>query len=370
MNPGDIYSVYNSLHYGVHTISNYQFIDTTFHTLSTYISGYEHGYNIKKNHQLVIGAKKVCWKDYLLPQTIYNKQDILNHLSVTDTSALIIINHPLVRNGYSASDFTKLGNYNCIEVLNPACNSSRFWDAALSAGKPVFIIGDDDAHDVFDTNRVGSMCTFVNVKNIGKKDVIQAIKTGCSYGMTIGQRLKGKERMGDNESMPVLNSFVMNKDTMQVRLSLPAKQITVYGKNGKEMYKAQGTDSLSYILTQGEPYARIVAVFNDDTKLYLNPVYRYKKTPFAQIKASVLTLPTLFLRTLGTVLLFFWMNTVISLLFKTAKRRAVKKHNQKEYEYLPNGITSQNNKVWNRRIFGFVSRFFYYLAVQRKREIE
>src|SRR3954471_7654946 len=39
-------SIYNSLHYGVHAISNYMRIDTTYHTEPFYVPGYEHGYNI------------------------------------------------------------------------------------------------------------------------------------------------------------------------------------------------------------------------------------------------------------------------------------------------------------------------------------
>src|ERR1700712_3836331 len=61
--------LYSNLHYGVHAISNYQSIDTSASKLPSYVTAYEHGYNMMKNQQLVLGANKVCWKDYLLPQT-------------------------------------------------------------------------------------------------------------------------------------------------------------------------------------------------------------------------------------------------------------------------------------------------------------
>ena len=81
-----------------------------------------------------------CWKDYLLPQTLNNKQDIINRLSA-DTNALVIVNHPIVRNGYSVQDFQYLTHFSCIDVLSPSCISTTMWDAALSAGKPVFTNG-------------------------------------------------------------------------------------------------------------------------------------------------------------------------------------------------------------------------------------
>jgi hypothetical protein len=60
--PIDIHHVYNNLHYGVHAVSNYQSIDTASQSSPGYIGCYEHGYNMLKSHQLVIGANKVCFK--------------------------------------------------------------------------------------------------------------------------------------------------------------------------------------------------------------------------------------------------------------------------------------------------------------------
>ena len=159
----DIHRIYGRLGYGVHAVSNYESIDTTFQSSPAYISAYEHGYNLLKTHQLVLNARTVCWKDYLLPQTINNKQNIINRIHETDSNAFISINHPLLRNGYNARDFTLLTKYNCVEVLNPACNSSSLWDVALSAGRPVFVMGDDDMHDVEDSSSIGDFCTWINV---------------------------------------------------------------------------------------------------------------------------------------------------------------------------------------------------------------
>jgi hypothetical protein len=113
----DIYKIYDSLHYPVHCISDYQKINTDFINTPGYIPAYEHGYNVMKTHQLVLGSRKVAWLDYIFPQTLSNKQDILNHLAA-DPNNVVIINHPGVQYGYFVSDFKWLTNYNCMEVLS------------------------------------------------------------------------------------------------------------------------------------------------------------------------------------------------------------------------------------------------------------
>ena len=368
----DVYSVYNNLHYGVHAISNYQSIDTTFHTAASYISGYEHGYNMKKNHQLVIGASKVCWKDYLFPQTVYNKQNILNHLSSTDTGALIVINHPLLRNGYCLSDFTQLSSYNCIEVLNPACKSSALWDAALSAGKPVFIIADDDVHDVFDTNRVGSMCTFINVPKTDKENIVQSLKKGCSYGMLIGNKIKQEERKGVYDDMPELTACTMQMNKLSVQFNLPASQIIISGENGKILATARDADSLSYCLAKQEPYARITASYSNGTQLLLNPVFRFRKTPSQQRSiVSINSTETLFFRTIGAVVVFFWFNMMFKILIpKKLQNIPLRLNNKYGRGDISVSNISKNNQVWYRRLNRYVFRLLYHLGMQRENRTE
>ncbi len=86
------------------------------------------------------------WKDYPLFQTIHNKQHIINLLK--KSSELVYIAHPKLWNGYPIEEIELLSNYDGIEVLNNYGKSIKHWDAALSPGKYVTILGNDDAHDV------------------------------------------------------------------------------------------------------------------------------------------------------------------------------------------------------------------------------
>jgi hypothetical protein len=331
-------SVYNSLHYGVHVISNYMRIDTTCHTEPFYVPGYEHGYNIRKNHQLVLGAAKVCWKDYLLPQTLNNKQDIINRLSA-DTNTLVIVNHPMVRNGYSVRDFQYLTHYSCLDVLSPSCLSTAMWDAALSAGKPVFTTGNDDEHNIYDSNRVGWMCTWINVAEINKANTLNAIKTGKSYGMIVGKQTLLNQHKGKDFNLPFLQHLAMNGNTMNTKFNKPASKIIISGQNGRILHTAYDTDSVTYTLGKQEPYAREVAIFNDSTQIFLNPVFRYKTLPLYQAAVVVNKAQTLLFGTLGAIVLVLWFGVVFKVLFPKAVKKNIK---QTKYERIPNSLVPKN----------------------------
>ena len=367
---GDLHSAYNKLHYAIHAVSDYQYIDTTASSSPGYISSYEHGYNILKSHQLVLGADAVCWKDYFLPQTLSDKQDVLDHITATTPGALLIINHPLERHGYRAADFKYLTHYSCMEVLNPTCNSSVFWDAALSAGKPIFIIGSDDCHNVTDTNKVGKICTWINVPEINKYNILQAIKTGNSYAMTIGKDLMKSERKGNTDSMPVLKSFIVITDAIHVKFSLPAKSIIVSGENGRLLYKICDKDSVSYKLSKQEPYARVTAVYNSGTQLLLNPVFRYKTSPLRQSTASINYMQTSLRRTAGVIAVLIWFGLLFKLpLPQKAQRKLLPDMSTTGYGYISN-IHSKIIKIRHRGIIWHLRGFFYNMDAERKTKIK
>lgn len=302
--------IYSKLGYGVHAISNYQSIDTSSSKSAGYIASYEHGYNIRKNHQLVLGADKICWKDYLFPQTTNNKQNILNLLSV-DTNSLVIINHPLLRNAYSSTDVEYLTNYSCMEVLSPFCISTAIWDAALSAGKPVFIVGDDDVHNIYDSNQVGRICTWINVAALTKANILKALKTGNSYGMIVDRETVLKARRGKYINTPALQSFMVHGNTMKLKLTMPVKCITIIGKYGEVLYKKYSTDTIAYTLRKQDPYARAVVICNDGTQLFLNPVFRCHGDGLRRTPVKININKTIFFRVIGTIVLLFWLGVMI-----------------------------------------------------------
>ncbi len=293
----DIHRAYDSLGYDVYCLSEYQKINKGLENVSCYIPAYEHGYGIKKTHQTVLGAERVCWTDYFLPQALNNKQHILNRLS-SDSENTVIINHPANRNGYECSDFKHLTNYHCMEVLNPSAISLAHWDSALSFGKPVFVVGNDDVHNVLSGKRLGSMCTWVNVSSIKKENVLHSLRTGKSYGMIVGN---------SPETLPALKKFDVTNDTITIEMSKEASQIAFVGQNGQVLTSCSDTSSAQYVFKPSDHYARAQIAYENGTNIYLNPVFRYEKSPLTQPAVTVNFTKTFAFRLLGAGILIVWM---------------------------------------------------------------
>jgi hypothetical protein len=319
----DIWKAYDSLGYAFHSVSEYHAIDKFQAGSPNYIPAYEHGYNVKKTHYQVLGAEKITWLDYIMPQTLWNKQWLLNKLS-QNSETLVVLNHPAIRSGFSTSDLQYLGGYRCMEVLNPAAQSFDHWDAALSAGKPVFIVGNDDIHNVFKTSSLGRFCTVVNVKEVNKANLFTALRTGNSYGMALmkveGETLAQKAERISNA--PQLISLQVVHDSISLQMSKTADDITFIGKNGLQLAKVSSSSRAGYLMRPGDEYVRAVMSYADGTSLYLNPVFRYSEIPFRETGTTINSSATLFFRFLGTVLLTGWAYVIYLILpYRISRRR-------------------------------------------------
>ncbi|GIV56194.1 MAG: hypothetical protein KatS3mg040_0962 [Candidatus Kapaibacterium sp.] len=170
-------SVYRQLGYEALALSNYQRIDSLGNGWK-HLPCYEHGYNIQKTHQLVLGARSVVWLDCVLPQTVFVKQWILDVLR--PTAEVLIAAHPAFgRPSYSEHDMTLLSGYDCIEVFNHYRTSLAHWDSALSNGILVWGVGNDDCHDVSSDGETGVCLTLIALPpNWTPADLYHAYRNG------------------------------------------------------------------------------------------------------------------------------------------------------------------------------------------------
>jgi hypothetical protein len=246
----------------------------------------------------VLGSNQVQWLDYLFQQSAHNKQHVLNHLYGPDNA--VILNHPALKNGYTTEDLTQLTNYDCMEVLNPSVTSTAQWDAALSAGKRVFIVGDDDIHDVISKKRLGTRCTFVNVRNNSAREVIHALKTGQSYGVIVGENQR-------HDGIPQLQSLTVRHDTIQALMTQPANEVIITGQNGKVLALGRHTDRVSYRITPDDRYARLTFKYANGTEILLNPVFFTPKNGYQPMPVYENFNETMFFRSIGTCILGGWL---------------------------------------------------------------
>ena len=323
----DIRSKYAEMNYGVHCVSDYQYINHEFSTDSNYIPAYEHGYNLMKAHQLVIGGDKVTWADFFFPQSLSNKQWVLNHLNQS-SNEVIVLNHPEVREAYTPEDMKFLTGYRCMEVLNPSAQSFTIWDAALSSGKAIFITGNDDVHNVLDRWDTGRFCTWLNLAKVNKQSVVAALNSGRGYGMEIGFIKKedsNARRKRIRDALPYLKSCQLQNDSLIVEFNQPASQIQFIGQGGKIIETKNDACKAIYTLNSNDCYIRIGAVFSDCVKIYLNPVFRYSSQPFIHQGGFALNKSrTIFMRSTGILVFMGWVLILIRFYSRTQSSRKSK----------------------------------------------
>lgn len=248
-----------------------------------FIPGYEHGYNVWKTHQLCLGTKKVRRIDYFLYQTLSHKQHTLNMLA--DQNRVVVVAHPsFVDGSYNVRDMKYLSNYRIMEVLNGFVNSPEHWDMALSNGHLVYLIADDDTHDVMKVNDIALKITYLNSKENKADQLFDALLSGKAVGVDF--YLDREEKMEDKvirfkRDIPYLNSARLDGDEFTVSVTKPIKDIKFIGQNGtilKEQHINRG-DTLfcsSYKIQPEDQYVRTVVQFFDNSYMWLNPVTRHE----------------------------------------------------------------------------------------------
>jgi hypothetical protein len=301
-----VHSLYKSLGYDIIATSDYQKINRYLEEDPAYVPVYEHGYGLKKNHQILIGSKRVLWKDYVFFQNLNNKQHILN--SLRPDNELTIIAHPKLKNGYAVNDMRYLANYDGIEVLNNFRTSLQHWDAALSAGHYVTILGNDDAHDISKPDEIGHHCTLINAPSVDKADIIHSLRTGKAIGALIerplGETMEDKIKR-TKKTEKLLRADVVN-DTIFVKTDSQARAIRFYGQNGDFLKKEINTNSAFYPIKESDTYVRTEIEFHSDNVYYLNPVCRYDgNQPSKMAVPEIDSYKTWRLRILGFATLIF-----------------------------------------------------------------
>jgi hypothetical protein len=270
-----IYDRYRALQYEVITISDYMKINDFRKDEKDYVAVYEHGYGLRKNHQVVIGATKVTWRDYPLFQTIHHKQHIIDILA--RHNEMVFIAHPRLYNGYSPDDFQFLTGYDGVEVLNAMMTSSQHWDAALSSGRYVTIMGNDDAHDVSIPLEVGHRCTYLFTGHLTGEAIIHALRSGKTYAADIFRRPDEtfEEKEMSARDIQKLTRVVVTGDTLRIEADRQATEFRFIGQWGKLLGRVNNTNIADFIISENDTYVRTEISFPDKNVLYLNPVVRY-----------------------------------------------------------------------------------------------
>lgn len=295
----EVVARYHELGYAVAGVSDYQRI-AAHHGVDT-VPVYEHGFNAGKNHQLAIGAHAVDWFDFPLWQTWSNQQYVIDRVGAK--AELVGLNHPSSRGAYDTDSLQALTGYQLIEVANGPFTAEDVWDAALSAGRPVWAMANDDTHDLRDERRSATAWNMIDAPSASTPDVVSALRRGRTYAVvrTGGQAQSVATRLA---------SATMADATLRISLDGEPSTIEFIGRDGALLAKAGDTTTAEYTLTAADPYVRTI-VRAPAATLYLNPVLRWDGVSLPAPRATVWTAATWVQRGLALVaavgLLVLWM---------------------------------------------------------------
>lgn len=259
----DVAERYRDLGYAVPGVSDYQRIAVQ-HGVAT-IPVYEHGYNITKQHQLAIGARQVEWLDFVLWQSLSNQQHVINR--VKRKTALVALAHPATRDAYTTDDLQRLTGYDLIEVVNGPFAVSDVWDAALSSGRAVWAVANDDTHDLLDPRRTAAGWNMIDASTAATGDIVDALRVGRTYAV---------KRTGavDSAHVTVVDDVSVRNATLSVSVAGAASTFSFISQDGAVRKTVKNANLAEYTLTDRDPYVRTV-IETPQTVLYLNPVIRY-----------------------------------------------------------------------------------------------
>lgn len=268
-------SLYTYLGYNVIGISDYQKINSFESKHAWYVPVYEHGYQYYKNHHLVLNAKKVSWLDYFFKQTLNNKQYVINQLK-KDTSVVVTLVHPILRAALSLNDVKYLTNYNCMEVIDNKYLFLSFYDTILSNGHPVFLMADDDTHNLKNLIETASCFNIINAVPV-RDSILLALKRGHSFSVkfNLNKYRTNEAKKTALANLPKLTDFKINNDTISLRMNHIVKTIKFIGQEGIEKKSIKNTPNGSYCVTTEDTYIRTEIECLDGTLYFLNPVFRY-----------------------------------------------------------------------------------------------
>jgi hypothetical protein len=280
----DLRGRYQKLGYDVIGISDYQSIAEPDGADAAYIPVYEHGFGLTQQHQTVMGPSSVSWFEFPLLQGLRQKQYVIDRLA--PTASVLVLNHPNKYASYTCDDFRRLTGYTGIEIASRYAAGAQEWDAALSAGRPVWGFCSDDSHDPDSEYQIDVGWIMIRAERTHDA-IVRALQRGAFYGVN------AKSKRPPN----AIVSCGLDGDVLRVRCAEPAELVRFCSNRGL-VEVAHDTDVAEYRVEPGDAYVR-AEVVNRNTCLYSNPILRCESSgddPPAGPVATVDTMRTAIVR--------------------------------------------------------------------------
>ena len=243
---------------------------------------YEHGYNLRNFHKLVIGTERVNRFDALYPISASQAQYQLDMLA--SECSVLQLNHPSRSALLDSARLTKIGGYDIMELSGfNAYLENKHWDWALSAGRYSFALLNDDLHYPDRSNKFALRCSYLGAKEATSEEIVSTLKSGCFYSVRVPDYGNGDwtTKLEKNQSIPTIKNIGVKEDVIYMKLSETPEQIRVIGENHTLLARVVESDTISYRMRACDPYARIVASYPDSLIIMTNAFARYDKATMA-----------------------------------------------------------------------------------------
>lgn len=271
------YDKYLEYGYDIVGISNHNEI-TPHPDAKQDIGIYEHGYNLRNFHKLVIGTESVNRFDALYPISASQAQYQLDMLA--NGCSVLQLNHPSRSALLDSARLTKIGGYNIMELSGfNAYLENKHWDWALSAGRYSFALLNDDLHYPDRSNKFALRCSYLGTKEATSEEIIATLKSGCFYSVRVPDYGNGdwEIKRAKNQSIPTIKNIGLQGDVIYLKLSETPEQIRIIGENHTLLARVINSDTISYRMRACDPYARLVASYPDSLIIMTNAFARYDK---------------------------------------------------------------------------------------------
>ena len=243
---------------------------------------YEHGYNLRNFHKLVIGTERVNHFDALYPISASQAQYQLDMLA--SECSVLQLNHPSRSALMDSARLTKIGGYDIMELSGfNAYLENKHWDWALSAGRYSFALLNDDLHYPDRSNKFALRCSYIGAKEATAEEIVSTLKSGYFYSVRVPNYGNGDWtiKLEKNQSIPTIKNIGVKEDVIYMKLSETPEQIRVIGENHTLLARVINSDTISYRMRACDPYARIVASYPDSLIIMTNAFARYDKATMA-----------------------------------------------------------------------------------------
>jgi hypothetical protein len=152
--------------------------------------------------------------------------------------------------------------------VNGPFRYERPWDAALSAGRAVWALGNDDTHDLTDPARTARAWTMINAASPSANDIVDALRAGRSYAVS-----RNNEMASAIET--VVGNVTFGDGTLAVTCTGEPSTFVFVGQNGAIRKTVKYAMSAAYTFRDEDTYIRTV-IQSPRTAMFLNPVLRYE----------------------------------------------------------------------------------------------